>query len=78
MFSVLGVSNMEPFVITAYNYCFSVGPTEVILNPEYENRKIGVFAMFLLLIVISAFYLLYKLVKKSYYRYIASNKIIKE
>lgn len=78
MSSMLGFTNMEPFVIAAYQYCFTVGPPELILNPEYESRKIGIFAIFMLLMVILVFYLLYLFVKKVHGHYKTANKAIKK
>ena len=78
MSGMLGFTNMEPFVVAAYQWCFTVGPPELILNPEYESRKIGIFAIFMLLIVIFILYLLYLFVKKTYGHYNPSNKAIKK
>ena len=78
MSSMLGYTNMEPFIIAAYQYCFTVGPPELILNPEYESRKIGIFAIFMLLIVILIIYIFYLFVKKIYNYYRISNKVVKK
>lgn len=78
MFSILGFTNMEPFIIGAYQWCFTTGPQELILNPEHERREIGIFVIFMLLIVFSILYLLYLFVKRIYYHYKTANQAIKK
>jgi len=76
MFSVVGFTNMEPFVISAYQYCFSVGPTELRWNPEHEGRELGIFTMFILLLAILIFYFLYQLIKRIYSHFKTSKNAI--
>ena len=76
MFSMLGYSNTEPFIIGLYQSCFG-GGSGVTWNIQ-ESRKIGIFAMFVFSIIILIFYLLYRKMKILYNHYKTANKAIKK
>ena len=76
MFSMLGSSNMEPFVISLYQGCFGNG-TPISWNDQ-ETRKVGIFTMFLLLIIGFILYLLFRKIKTIYNHYKTANKAIKK
>ena len=72
MFSMLGISNTEPFALTVYNSCIIA--IDALGSNTGQTKEIGIIAMLSLLIMILMFYLIYRILKSIYSHYTTANK----